>query len=269
MNPLPTVNHAFAIISQEESHRSLMSVIPQQLESTAFFSTQNRKRNDVRCEHCNWTGHNKENCFRLIGYPPGHKLYKGQWKGGTQRFSREGNDRGKSMGKANVSVAGSGEMEHSNQSKNIGSVFTHDQYAAILKLLAKEQLDSETNTSIPSANMAGIDNSNSNLAIEWIIDTGANDHMVGHRGLLGNFKSYADDTGSIQLPNGNTTKISSLGTISINKTITLSNVLLVPDFHHNLFSISKFTKDHNCFVIFFPTVLCVLGPLKWEDNGDW
>ncbi|XP_073014617.1 uncharacterized protein [Primulina eburnea] len=28
MNPLPTVNNAFAIISQEESHRSLLSVVP-------------------------------------------------------------------------------------------------------------------------------------------------------------------------------------------------------------------------------------------------
>lgn len=35
MNPLPTVNHAFAIISQEESHRILVSVILKQLESTA------------------------------------------------------------------------------------------------------------------------------------------------------------------------------------------------------------------------------------------
>lgn len=44
--------------------------------------------------------------------------------------------------------------------------------------------------------------------------------------------------------------------------ITLSNVL-VPDFHHNLFSISKFTKDHNCFVTLFPR-FCVFQDLSNE-----
>lgn len=36
MDPLPTVSHAFAIISQEESHRSLLNVPPQQHESSVF-----------------------------------------------------------------------------------------------------------------------------------------------------------------------------------------------------------------------------------------
>ncbi|GAV75745.1 LOW QUALITY PROTEIN: UBN2_3 domain-containing protein, partial [Cephalotus follicularis] len=35
---------------------------------------------DSRCEYCGWTGHKKENCYKLIGYPPGHRLYKGNQK---------------------------------------------------------------------------------------------------------------------------------------------------------------------------------------------
>lgn len=81
MNPLPTVSNAFAIISQEESHRSLISMSPQPLESSVFFSSApNKKKTELRCEHCNMPGHSKDCCYKLIGYPPGHKLYKGQWK---------------------------------------------------------------------------------------------------------------------------------------------------------------------------------------------
>ncbi|XP_073121722.1 uncharacterized protein [Henckelia pumila] len=70
MTPLPTVSHAFAIISQEESHRNLSSVSPD-LPTSVFYSAQDKRKSNVCCEHCNWPGHNKENCYRLIGYPPG------------------------------------------------------------------------------------------------------------------------------------------------------------------------------------------------------
>ncbi|XP_075478726.1 uncharacterized protein LOC142519566 [Primulina tabacum] len=73
--------------------------------------------------------------------------------------------------------------------------------------------------------MAGIVPPSSNIDTRWILDTGANDHIVGRHGFLGNFKSYATATGSIQLPNGSTTKITNLGSMYLNKAITLSNDL--------------------------------------------
>ncbi|XP_075524501.1 uncharacterized protein LOC142556890 [Primulina tabacum] len=209
MDPLPTVSNAFAIISKEESHRSLLNVSPQQHESSALFSAQNRRNNDVICEHCNLLGHNKENCFRLIGYPPGHKFYKGPWKGWSH------------------------------------GIFILD--------------------------------------IEWIIDSSDNDHMIGYHGIPHVRNSYADATDSIQLPNGSSTKFSSLGTIPINQTSSLSNALIVPEFRHNLLSISKFTIDHQCFVTFFPR-FCVFQGLSngkimgigrerqglyYLDNSSW
>lgn len=79
MSPLPSVGQAFSIISQEESHRSLSAV---EIPTSVFYSTQNKtdyKRKDfLKCDHCNWTGHTKDTCYRLHGYPPGHKWYKPQ-----------------------------------------------------------------------------------------------------------------------------------------------------------------------------------------------
>ncbi|XP_073136145.1 uncharacterized protein [Henckelia pumila] len=87
MDPLPTVGQAYALISQEESHRSLM-VPPSSLSdlgTSAFYSAQNkpevRKKEPLYCVYCNWPGHTKATCFKLVGYPPGHRFYKGSGKG--------------------------------------------------------------------------------------------------------------------------------------------------------------------------------------------
>ncbi|XP_073024180.1 uncharacterized protein [Primulina eburnea] len=77
MSRLPSIGQAFSIISQEESHRSL-SVVEE--PSTVFFSVQgklgNQKKDILTCNYCRWNGHTKDFCYKLVGYPPGHKLHK-------------------------------------------------------------------------------------------------------------------------------------------------------------------------------------------------
>ncbi|XP_075486394.1 uncharacterized protein LOC142526006 [Primulina tabacum] len=86
MSQLPTVGKAFSIISQEESHRSMLAV---EAPSTAFFSNQNRvhhlKKDMLKCDHCNWNGNTKETCYKLVGYPPGHRLYKPPIRGSIKK----------------------------------------------------------------------------------------------------------------------------------------------------------------------------------------
>ncbi|XP_073063990.1 uncharacterized protein [Primulina eburnea] len=91
MMPLPSVSQAFSLLSQEESHRTLSSV---DQPASVFYTRQGRtdeRRKDVLiCDDCGWNGHVKAHCFKLIGYPPGHKLYKPQQgKGNSPRFNRE------------------------------------------------------------------------------------------------------------------------------------------------------------------------------------
>ncbi|CAM8962342.1 unnamed protein product [Rhodiola kirilowii] len=47
----------------------------------------NKEKPRLFCTHCQMTGHLKENCYKLIGYPLGHKLHKGSesHKQGTNR----------------------------------------------------------------------------------------------------------------------------------------------------------------------------------------
>lgn len=110
-------------------------------------------------------------------------------------------------------------------------------------------------------------NSLTHFGYEWILDTGANDHMIGKSGLMRDSKSYAGATGSIQLLNGSSTRVTQVGTVDINDTILLHNVLFVPDFKYNLLSISKFVKNQRCCVTFFPRLCVFLDLLNGKIMG--
>lgn len=76
-SPLRTVGQAFSLLSHEESHRALTSV---ETPVATFYTNQTRGSQPMKevlsCDHCNWIGHMKENFYKLVGYPPWHKLYK-------------------------------------------------------------------------------------------------------------------------------------------------------------------------------------------------
>lgn len=48
--------------------------------SSVFYSAKGKftdtKKDLITCVYCHWTGHSKENCHKLIGYPVGHRLHK-------------------------------------------------------------------------------------------------------------------------------------------------------------------------------------------------
>ena len=84
---------------------------------------------------------------------------------------------------------------------------------------------------------------------EWIIDTGATDHMVYS---LSSFTSITSAIHSyIHLPNGQKVLATHIGSVQISHTLILTNVLCVPAFSFNLISITKLTDSMPCCVLFF------------------
>jgi len=91
--------------------------------------------------------------------------------------------------------------------------------------------------------------------VSWIIDTRASDHMTG---ILNNLHNLRDIVPRIVgLPNGNTTVAIKEGALSLDRGITLENVLYVSGLTCNLISMSQFIDHLNCIVIFTRN-MCVM-----------
>ena len=54
---------------------NLSSISP--YKNNARFENQER-RQSMYCEHCKMTGHTVQRCYKIHGYPPGHRFYKGK-----------------------------------------------------------------------------------------------------------------------------------------------------------------------------------------------
>ncbi|GKB48028.1 hypothetical protein Tco_0898781 [Tanacetum coccineum] len=71
-DPLPHVKTAFAVISEEESHRSIASMRTSPKPSTTAF-----------CTNCNKTGHTVDRCYGIIRYPPSYVKRNNDFQGKT------------------------------------------------------------------------------------------------------------------------------------------------------------------------------------------
>uniref|UniRef100_A0A803QH13 Polyprotein n=1 Tax=Cannabis sativa TaxID=3483 RepID=A0A803QH13_CANSA len=86
-DPLPAVNKAYASVIQEERQRSITAIPNTVADSdknasdssgvTAdqFSGNATFNRSKVTCHHCGMLGHIMAKCYKLHGYPPGHKFY--------------------------------------------------------------------------------------------------------------------------------------------------------------------------------------------------
>lgn len=97
----------------------------------------------------------------------------------------------------------------------------------------------------------------------WIVDSGATDHITCSFDKLSH---PIPIDASIHLPNGEVSFITHKGTVQLTPTLTLHNVLYVPNFKFNLISISKLTSESHCCAFFLPNV-CVFCAENIER--DW
>lgn len=79
-SPFPPLAKIYSLLLQEESQRNLK--LPVQPDSVAMLANnakyyKDKKKQPLKCEHCDVTGHTIDRCFQLIGYPPGWKGPRG------------------------------------------------------------------------------------------------------------------------------------------------------------------------------------------------
>ncbi|GJU40908.1 reverse transcriptase domain-containing protein [Tanacetum coccineum] len=200
-DPLPDVKDAFAVVSREESHRGLApGKITAKTNPAAFVAKTNNGNNNFNnnrrvnsnnnsnrgpnpnlvCKHYGLIGHTIERCYELNGYPAGFKrnLNLSKQSGFVKTFN--GN---------NVDASQSG----STSSSSMTASFTNDQMMKLLSLINEKPA---TNVSGGMAcNMPCFFNNCTyfnfhidkffygktnayNVTLGWIIDSGANQHMI-------------------------------------------------------------------------------------------
>ncbi|XP_074333896.1 uncharacterized protein LOC141671522 [Apium graveolens] len=177
--PLPSVEMACAVIQQEESQRDLLNQsVAFDGDVAAMYSKGNGDRffgdRSLTCTACGYRGHSQERCWTVTGYPKWHHKYRkpgqkfnsqqGKWSGTQKAFSP----------KAANHVQGS-------VSEQSDLKITPQQLEQLMQLLPKcvVQKGSETDEELDFG-FSGMVNVNIVKApkSEWIMESGASDHMV-------------------------------------------------------------------------------------------
>ena len=117
-----------------------------------------------------------------------------------------------------------------------------------------------TITNLQSSPVANVTMSGSApVSSPWLFDSGASNHVTGDRSTLQHVSDYGGPD-EIVLGNGNTLKISQVGSKNIHTshtTLNLPNVLCVPQLKKNLISVAKLCKTNWVSVEFFsPLFYC-------------
>ncbi|VFR03490.1 unnamed protein product [Cuscuta campestris] len=173
--PVLDIHRAYALIVQEERHKSIVCGRDDRTDALAFAMQRpahTMGRGDppnYSCTHCGKDGHSVDRCYQLHGYPPG----KGRGGCGTTS-GRGGRGRGRTpSGGSSAPGRGTGRgvgsaIGGANAATNSNALgLTPDQMTRLLSMLDVSSSDKDTGSNGEAS------------AREWLIDSGASHHMTG------------------------------------------------------------------------------------------
>ncbi|GJW78407.1 hypothetical protein Tco_0140089 [Tanacetum coccineum] len=91
---------------------------------------------------------------------------------------------------------------------------------------------------------------------DWCVDADASSYMTLLHSTLDSASTYSGND-CVVFGNGNTSKISHIGTSSLSLNIALEGVLVVPNLTKNLLFVSKLTEDNPDDVTFYDNVFVI------------
>ncbi|KAJ4755428.1 Retroelement pol polyprotein-like [Rhynchospora pubera] len=271
MEPLPSLNKVYAVVIQEERHRS-MARSQDEKNQVVSFAVQASKPRDMSnraimnerpmCTHCGKTGHEVTQCFEIVGFPEGWGR-GGRGNGHGGRNGGRGRGRGHAsahavVGAVNNSVnapasgknaTGQNASGHGAPTGSVQSIpgLSNSQVQQIMAILSNSNI---SNSGASNEKLCG---KKSNL--NWILDSGASHHMTGEFTYLQDVCDVAPSL--VGLPNGAQTVAKQEGCVVLNGGLVLNRVLYVPTLKCNLISLSKLINDNGCIVT-FTNELCAI-----------
>ncbi|PWA93616.1 hypothetical protein CTI12_AA069020 [Artemisia annua] len=202
--------------------------------SKGEFSSSTERRSafkkGIYCGHCGKEGHTKVECYKIVGYPVGHPLHG---KFPAKQSTRQQTD--------------------TRNFKSVNTVSGQTDHLDAPTIQSQQ----ETTSTIPpvadhhvSARMDQLQNQ-----LNQPIDSGASDHIAITLDIMSNIYSFTKPI-YVTLPNGQNTKVTQYGSVTLNAHLTLHNVLYIPTFSYNLISVSQLLKGTNCSLILTAT-MCI------------
>ncbi|KAL9664846.1 hypothetical protein QQ045_020255 [Rhodiola kirilowii] len=282
MEPLPSIEKVYSMVSRDEIQRGMK---PATTEVSAMFTSNfggnnqggnkqavkvnNQSGNQISgytqpskkwralfCQHCQMPGHTKETCYKLHGYPPGHKFYKGPGNIGKNYKSAANNV------VSEFNIAGQEGNDDSGCKEGVQMSSIHMTQEQLAKLMSFLRGSSSGNEHIAGITCISTICLSENLRI---ISSGATDHITPHSHILKDIKTLPTPI-SVIMPNGDRVPVTHAGTCDIGGNIILQGVLLVPKIKFNLISVSKFTHDSD-FVVKFSNKGCHIQDLAGQIVG--
>jgi hypothetical protein len=258
LHPFPTVEEAYAHVRREALRQVVMNAgdhepppgavlasrglklgfsgpVPQH---TGKFASKTRSSSDsLKCSHCGNMKHTRENCFQLHGYPD-------WWHELQARKKKETGGTAEGTGKAAIATA--------------------KPYLSLTPPTASSQQDfSPMDQGNPCH--ALLSDSHDVDHGDWLLDSGATDHMTFDPTDLSHHSSPRRT--SIVNANGMISPVTGAGSVILSPSLHLSNTLLVPSLSHKLLSVSQITTELNCVVLMFSDFCLIQDILTKEIIG--
>ncbi|KAJ1703741.1 hypothetical protein LUZ63_003520 [Rhynchospora breviuscula] len=271
MEPLPSLNKVYSLVIQEERHRSIARGNEERTDAVGFAVQVSKPRDGLQmdhnptksgssarpvCSHCSKIGHEKAQCYELIGYPEGWGR-GGRGSRGGRSGGRGGRGRGHAYANAiqGAGASGAGASAAAGASSS-GASSAGASGAVSIPGLSDVQV--QQIIAIIAKSNAGVSNEKLNgkiLELDWILDSGASHHMTGDFACLHNICNINPTT--VGLPNGEQTVAKHEGDVVLSEGFVLERVLYVPSLECNLISISKLVSTKTCLVT-FTNELCLI-----------
>ncbi|KAH0720857.1 hypothetical protein KY290_005874 [Solanum tuberosum] len=197
-----------AIVSEYRSNQNRLSQNqPDRMRSKGI------NKSTYKCTHCDQSGHIKDHCFEIVGYP--------EW------------------------------WDHNRDSRRRNA--SKSSTAAIVETNAKEDVAGQSTTLVATRGNNGKALNSFALVSNntWIIDSGATDNMTFDSRQVSSLKPSSQKY--IFTANSSSTPIIGERSLSLINNLNLDNVLVVPSLDCNLLSVSQITTTLSCVVMFWPT----------------
>ncbi|XP_061371384.1 uncharacterized protein LOC133313973 [Gastrolobium bilobum] len=246
-SPPPTLNKVYATVTQEETHRTIARGHDDRSAVIGYAArieaSGGRDPNAQRmladqlvvrtpCPHCGKTNHDPSRCWKIIVFPPIRGATRGRGKGRTG--GRGSHKQAYAMQTSDVP-----QPANASSSPTIAafSVLTSEVVHKLMTLVDNSQTNQTTDKLSGKATQS-----------QWLVDSGASQHMTGTLDLLTDVRKIKPL--AVGLPNGAITHTEQQGTMVFNNNFILSDVLFVPHLRHNLISVSQLLQQSNNKVIF-------------------